>query len=91
ITTLDEEIYRLETALVELRRKRACIDLHVEAHQGLLSPIRQIPSDLLREIFMHFSAGWGGEAECSARSGPLAITGVCCQWRDFALDTPLLW
>ncbi|KZP23966.1 hypothetical protein FIBSPDRAFT_668372, partial [Athelia psychrophila] len=91
ISVLDDEIGRLEGALIELRRKRVTLASYVVAHRGLLAPIRRVPSDILVEIFMYFRAGWGRNAKCSAKTGPLALTGVCRHWRNIALGMAPLW
>lgn len=91
ISTLDEEICRLKSALSELQRKRDNFKSNKVAHEHLLSPVRWAPSEVYARIFMHFRAGWGDEARYSTKDGPLEITGVCRRWRDIALETPALW
>ena len=49
---LNDEITRLLSRLDELRLKRDGIQAYVDAHRGLLTPVRRLPPDLLREIFV---------------------------------------
>ncbi|KZP23953.1 hypothetical protein FIBSPDRAFT_699756, partial [Athelia psychrophila] len=91
ISELDVEIGRLTGALTQLHRKRGNFESYMVAHQGLLSPLRSVPSEILAEIFLYFRAGWGRDAKSTTKIGPLAITGVCRRWRDIALETPPLW
>nr|GAT54886.1 predicted protein [Mycena chlorophos] len=50
LTLLDTQIAALETSLAVLRTERQRVSGFIDAHQALLSPIRRLPDDLIREI-----------------------------------------
>lgn len=55
------------------------------------SPIRQVPDDVLREIFVHCLQSSSGPPTLSETEGPLQLSHVCMNWRAVALDFPRLW
>ncbi|TFK25352.1 hypothetical protein FA15DRAFT_703763 [Coprinopsis marcescibilis] len=83
-----------EKALAEIVRESRCAINELEAEKArlvqdelatlaYLSPVRRLPQELLREIFM-----WCFEEHaCSA----WILAGVCTSWRRLALRMPLLW
>ncbi|KIK51677.1 hypothetical protein GYMLUDRAFT_50403 [Collybiopsis luxurians FD-317 M1] len=81
---------RLES---EMRRIQALLEKtkeYIEAHQSLISPIRQLPSETLAEIFL-----WCLPADAlpvrNVKQAPLLFTTICRAWRVVALSTPRLW
>lgn len=85
---LGDELAELERRCKEVKERR---NIHLELatkHRGLISPARRLPSDILSTIFSVLLFLAGPEA-----SPPPAVTisHVCRQWRDLALDNPLLW
>ncbi|KAF5349078.1 hypothetical protein D9756_009428 [Leucocoprinus leucothites] len=94
ILALDAKIASAEMALVQLvREAKASIAKMAEEKSRLeedeattksyLSPVRRLPAELLREIFLwHFE-----EHEACA----WVLAAVCSSWRRLALRTPKLW
>lgn len=58
-------------------------------HKRALSPLRRLPKDVLREIFLLAVAD--NPASLDARIGPWPISQVCGSWRSIVLSTPRLW
>jgi hypothetical protein len=70
-------------AISEMETQRSALEKRVVYTLGFLSPIRRLPLELLREIFL-----WSFEGHpCSA----WLLAAVCASWRRLALRTPLIW
>lgn len=72
---------KLAISLLEEERRRARID--VKSTKEYLSPIKRLPEDILKHIFVSMfedsaSAAW-------------TISSVCLTWRKLALNMPSLW
>lgn len=94
VEQLDIKIDAAEAALVqvmkesqfvinELQRERAALDECVLQAMAYLSPIRRLPMELLRDVFMwcfqdHPCCGW-------------VLAAVCNPWRRLALKMPRIW
>ncbi|KAE9388040.1 hypothetical protein BT96DRAFT_740767, partial [Gymnopus androsaceus JB14] len=93
LSRLDSEIARLQGILDGLSSSRAQIKQYIDAHQSLMSPVRQIPSETLSEIFVWCLPSVDSDTY-SVRSldeAPLLLTTICRDWRRVAIQTPLLW
>jgi F-box-like len=66
-----------------LQRERAALEDKISRTLAYVSPIRRLPAELLRLIFMmNFD-----EYPCCA----WILSSVCSQWRRLALSMPKLW
>ena len=84
MTQLESEISLIETMMERLTTRRAILQRTINA----LSPISQLPPEVLTEIFrMTFQ----GSADSTQRITPLFFGGICKEWREIAWSTPLLW
>ena len=88
---LEAEIDRVQTLLTSLLSEKQKLTDYIEAHRALISPIRQIPTETLAEIFV-----WclPTESPCAVRNlneAPLVFTVISRDWRCIALSTPRLW
>lgn len=67
----------------QLQRERAALEEKISRTLAYVSPIRRLPAELLRLIFMmNFD-----EYPCCA----WILSSVCSQWRRLALSMPKLW
>ncbi|KAF8157136.1 hypothetical protein B0H34DRAFT_488382 [Crassisporium funariophilum] len=81
--TLAEIIRESKYAISELEAQRSTLEDQESRTLAYLSPIRRLPTELLREIFM-----WSFEDHpCSA----WVLAAVCPSWRRQALRIPLIW
>ncbi|KZP14039.1 hypothetical protein FIBSPDRAFT_117776 [Athelia psychrophila] len=69
----------LEAAQRRCAEERSILDKALLEYQSVVTPIRMIPDDVLREIFTAIPF-W-----------PFRLTGVCRRWRAVAISTPRLW
>lgn len=96
---LDKEadLARLEHAVIsiqahseELLAKRDEARSSIDAHRALLSPIRQMPLEVMQEIFVHCLPN-DQYVRPDACKAPLLLGQVCAPWRRAVLATPRLW
>ncbi|KAJ6508561.1 hypothetical protein C8R45DRAFT_967814 [Mycena sanguinolenta] len=80
----------MELALTQLREKHALLQLPVDAHKALISPMRLIPQDILLEIFFACLPS-EHNALIDLAEAPLLLGRVCRHWRSVAYATPMLW
>lgn len=91
--TCDEIKREIEQGQLELRRlleQRKNISEQLDLHRDQLSPIRKIPPEILRIIFLF----WDSERHflpSPTHVSPNVLTGVCVAWKNIALGTPELW
>lgn len=82
-TALAQLVRESRLAINELEGQRAELEDQVSRALAYLSPIRRLPMELLREIFV-----WSFEEHaCSA----WVLAAVCPSWRRLALRIPLIW
>ncbi|KAJ7627800.1 hypothetical protein DFH06DRAFT_1227184 [Mycena polygramma] len=79
-----------ESLLDELTQKRDALNIFVDAHLSLVSPVRRLPEDIVREIFMACMPA-SSNAGLGVKEAPLLLCRICSGWRHLALATPELW
>ncbi|KAF7364804.1 hypothetical protein MVEN_00350500 [Mycena venus] len=84
------EIERIDHEIAQLEARRLRLSAYVSAHETLLAPIRQLPLDIIREIFIACMPK-DQNAVMSAQEAPLLLGRICSSWRAIALSTPRLW
>jgi hypothetical protein len=104
LTILDQKINIIQTLLDQRRSKLQQV---VDDYQKVLSPVRNLPFEILRSIFLLMqssaseSAPMRGDGVGSGfqfrdpwmtiHNGPWYLGQVCQLWRAVALKTPQLW
>ncbi|KAF7972274.1 hypothetical protein HWV62_18608 [Athelia sp. TMB] len=83
LSNLDTEIGRLEKILQNLQHNRKALQRLCNGHHNVLNPTRQLPVEVLGEIFIQLQHMLGGKS--------IAPTRVCRQWREVAIGTSKLW
>ncbi|KAJ7117462.1 hypothetical protein C8R44DRAFT_563798, partial [Mycena epipterygia] len=86
-TRLDAKIASLRASLDALLQERNPLDAEIRKHEGALSPLRRMPTELLSLIFKYTLP----PHTPGARSGPWVIGAVCSRWRTIVLSQPNLW
>lgn len=102
-STLSQELAfsRKQLAVIESRisvlaREREKIQLDIAKRSTILSVIRQVPSDVLSDIFIacidkNFGSGVRSKTTLDTRAPPWTLAQVCSRWRAVALSTPEIW
>jgi hypothetical protein len=86
----EKKAARLQERLVVLRQRKKKIENLIDIHQGLLSPIRRVPLDVLQEIFWRCLPS-AHNSVLSFKQAPLVFGLVCRRWRQIIYSTPRLW
>ncbi|KAJ3828648.1 hypothetical protein F5880DRAFT_1698413 [Lentinula raphanica] len=84
------ELERLDKEIARALREKEKIKNFVEAHRALMSPVRQLPDEVLGEIFVH-CLPTERNAVRSLDEAPLLLITICRDWRRVALNTHRLW
>ncbi|KAJ7643753.1 hypothetical protein FB45DRAFT_1052643 [Roridomyces roridus] len=84
------ELARLDAIISQLATQRASLQAVVDTHRALLSPIRRIPEDILREIFVSCLPE-DHDAFIDVTEEPMLLGHICELWRRVAHSTPRLW
>ncbi|KAJ7049301.1 hypothetical protein C8F01DRAFT_1002557 [Mycena amicta] len=92
-----QEAMELENTATSLRKQLEAteqrleeVKLLISTHEALISPMRRVPVDVLRTIFLH-TLPTARNTAMSPIEGPLLLCEVCKDWCDIALSTPRLW
>ncbi|KAJ7055213.1 hypothetical protein C8F01DRAFT_994541, partial [Mycena amicta] len=90
---LDEQYATLQNALAALSLARTQKHKAVTGLQGVISPIRRIPSEILGEIFGHCVQECHRKriSTLEGESAVSVLARVCSRWRLASRGTPHLW
>ncbi|KAF7367728.1 hypothetical protein MSAN_00836700 [Mycena sanguinolenta] len=90
LAKIQAQIDEMELVVGQLKAKRESLQTDIDAHKALISPMRRVPEDVLREIFVaclpttHI-------AVIDIAEAPLLLGRICKRWRVVAYSTPMLW
>ncbi|KAJ7262711.1 hypothetical protein B0H12DRAFT_1012532, partial [Mycena haematopus] len=87
-TRLEDRIAAVQSLLEELIVERGNIKAEIRAHEGALSPLRRLSTELLSLIFIFASRSTNWERQNPA---PWIASQVCRRWRAITLSQPSLW
>ncbi|KAJ7446802.1 hypothetical protein FB451DRAFT_1291518 [Mycena latifolia] len=80
---------QLNAAIAKLIQEREALGVEIRKHQGALSPIRRIPTEILSHIFTF--ALPPHLPERASESAPWIISAVSARWRAIVLSQPHFW
>ncbi|PBK90888.1 hypothetical protein ARMGADRAFT_1014189 [Armillaria gallica] len=87
ISTLALILHCYDEAREEMLCEQSRVQDLIERHRGALSsPIRRLPVDIMREIFLLASSN-----AADVKDFAWVATYTCTEWRDIATQTPILW
>ncbi|KAJ3503505.1 hypothetical protein NLJ89_g8400 [Agrocybe chaxingu] len=89
LDAIDGEIDKVFRVYNQLVNHRQTLSTEIEQVRALISPMRHLPTDILREVFIQTLPE--SNAIMKANRCPLLLTRICRFWRDVALSTPNLW
>ncbi|KAJ7096915.1 hypothetical protein C8R44DRAFT_643845, partial [Mycena epipterygia] len=90
---LDRQYEIAQAAFLDISARRLRAQQDICTLQGVISPIRRIPHEILAEIFkicvehsrlLHYSID-------NPHLSPIVLGQVCSLWRNVAINTPRLW
>ncbi|KAJ6561688.1 hypothetical protein B0H19DRAFT_1142308 [Mycena capillaripes] len=85
-----KEAVDLAEEILRLTAKRDKLSEFIDPHLALVSPVRSLPDDILREILIA-SLPSCQNATLNPAESPLLLCHISRRWRNLALSTPLLW
>ncbi|KAJ7131395.1 hypothetical protein C8R44DRAFT_57172 [Mycena epipterygia] len=91
VDALNVQIDVLRTAMARLIDEREEREKCVRKHTAVVSPIRRMPSELMREIFALTLPHTRQLGDMTANCAPWCLGHICRSWRDWALADPSLW
>ncbi|KAJ7593491.1 hypothetical protein C8J56DRAFT_499111 [Mycena floridula] len=86
----NDEIAKQQLYLVSLQKQRDLLERHVQGYESLISPIRKLPPEILRQIFLLV----GDENRFYSngiRIPGLILAHVCSHWRLVCFNTREIW
>ncbi|KAK7043941.1 hypothetical protein VNI00_008107 [Paramarasmius palmivorus] len=90
IQDAEHDVRLYEAYVQQLRAKQAALQRDIACYTSLQSPIRHLPTEILREVF-RFAKG-SIVLGCKDRQSPaFVLSAVCSRWREVALGFPELW
>lgn len=90
LARLEAEISRTQALLYDLQKSYRQLKTSVDAHLALLSPMRNLPPEVLQLIFI-MTLPSNRNAVMHSSEAPVLLGRVCSGWRRIALATPELW
>ncbi|KAJ6542658.1 hypothetical protein B0H19DRAFT_897948, partial [Mycena capillaripes] len=98
-SVLGDEIFRLESTLRALRSKQADLNSEMNLYSSILSPIRQLPPEIVGEIFLYFTPSMQYEyydpnlelQKPQPMKLPWKLGHICRLWRMISFSLPQLW
>ncbi|KAF9534041.1 hypothetical protein CPB83DRAFT_845002 [Crepidotus variabilis] len=91
LEALTLEIEKLQNELNQKLEEHAALDSQIAEYRALIkSPIRQVPEDILREIFVR-CLPQDHSAPMHSTYTPILLLRICSKWREIAISTPQLW
>ncbi|KAF8164492.1 hypothetical protein K438DRAFT_1506312, partial [Mycena galopus ATCC 62051] len=90
LARIDAEIDGMDIIIRRLRAERALLQTTIDAHRALISPMRRVPDDVLREIFFACLPDTHN-ALIDPAEAPILLERICKHWRVVSHSTPMLW
>ncbi|KAJ6459678.1 hypothetical protein C8R45DRAFT_1030705 [Mycena sanguinolenta] len=90
LSQIQGQIEVLDLVIGQLKAEQYSIQSVIDPHKALMSPMRRIPDDILREIFLA-CLPTEHVATIDNREAPLLLARICRRWRALAHSIPLLW
>ncbi|KAJ7918618.1 hypothetical protein B0H13DRAFT_1992236 [Mycena leptocephala] len=89
---LDSKIAPLKAELEKLMKEHDSLDAEIRKHEGALSPLRRMPTEIISLIFTFalppFVSSYG---VMGVQEIPWALSAVCSRWRKIVLSQPSFW
>lgn len=90
IEQLTDEIKRIQSTIAPLTVELSNLNSTIYAHKAMILTVRQIPPEILGQIFIYCLLD-NQFVYPNKASAPLLLCRICSAWRITALVTPQLW
>ncbi|KAF8894978.1 hypothetical protein CPB85DRAFT_1230022, partial [Mucidula mucida] len=91
LAELEAIIGELQQALEGVMAERDALAWKVEHHRLVLNPVRRLPADILREIFLFACARKFEHPSHFYLIPPTFLAAVCRSWNHIVVTFPQLW
>ncbi|KAF8880478.1 hypothetical protein CPB85DRAFT_1234172, partial [Mucidula mucida] len=91
LAELEGIIGEFQQTLEGLMAERDALAWKVEHHSLVLNPVRRVPNDILREIFLCACARSAEKPSHVYLCPPTFLAAVCRSWNRIVVTFPLLW
>lgn len=91
LSRLEDEITRITTVLVDMRRRREELQFFAKKHASLIAPVRKLPTELLYMVFRHYLVLPNVSRKNRLDRRSLILANVCRTWHNAALALPWIW
>ncbi|KAJ7174098.1 hypothetical protein C8R43DRAFT_635436 [Mycena crocata] len=88
VAEIDIEIRDLEGRIHILRVEREAIQERIQTY---IYPVLSLPTEITPEIFLQLIPLYPDCPPLTGSLSPSLLTHICRQWRNIALDRPILW
>ncbi|KAJ6582059.1 hypothetical protein B0H19DRAFT_891841, partial [Mycena capillaripes] len=89
---LDSKIAPLQEELEKLLSERNSLDTDIRKHEGALSPLRRMPTEIISFIFTFALPPFAYSSNImTVQEGPWILAAVCSRWRKIVLSCPCFW
>ncbi|KAJ7631368.1 hypothetical protein DFH06DRAFT_1224340 [Mycena polygramma] len=89
---LDSKIAPLKAELKKLVDERNALDTEIRKHEGAISPLRRLPTEVICIIFTLALPPFAYSSNVmNVHEGPWVLSAVCSRWRTIALSQPCFW
>ncbi|KAJ6593312.1 hypothetical protein B0H19DRAFT_16957 [Mycena capillaripes] len=89
---LDAKIGSLKAELEKLLEERNFLDTEIRKHEGALSPLRRMPTEIISLIFTFATPPVTPSNNLmDVQEGPWVLSAVCGRWRTIILSSPWFW
>ncbi|KAF8962471.1 hypothetical protein BDZ97DRAFT_1113145 [Flammula alnicola] len=90
LAKIEEELASIELRARNLRQDKEDLNRSIDTYRCLISPMRRLPPDILREIFISCLPD-DRNPTMSNDEAPMLLSQVSSHWRSVAMTTPGLW
>ncbi|KAJ7912894.1 hypothetical protein B0H13DRAFT_2659840 [Mycena leptocephala] len=87
---LTDRFTHLQHLLDDVSKKRDQMKECIDAHLAVVSPVRRLPEDIIRSIFLR-TLPTTRNPTISIDEAPFLLCRICRSWRIIALSSPRLW
>ncbi|KAJ8095684.1 hypothetical protein PM082_022942 [Marasmius tenuissimus] len=91
ILNANHNVTLFEDCIQRVRERQAMLQRNIARCESLLSPIRKLPTEILRRIFGFACAMDHPTSSKSTTMTSLLLSSVCIRWREITLHSPELW
>ncbi|KAJ7320892.1 hypothetical protein DFH08DRAFT_819139 [Mycena albidolilacea] len=91
LARIDNKISKIQETLKQLEEERSSLLNYRVRNEGIISPLRRMPPEVLGEIFWWTLPSISEAQKSEIADSPWTLTYVSSRWRAVSLSNPSLW